>query len=119
MKISFDFDSTLSTLYIQEIAKAMVAAGHDVWVTTSRRPQDCTEVYAVTDVVGIPREKCQFTTFEDKVKFLDGFDVHFDDDDYEIDLINREREHGNFKCKGILLEFINWRADLVKMLPKD
>lgn len=108
MKISFDFDNTLTRPEIQIMATAMVMAGHDVWVTTSRRATDSTEVYDVCHIVGIKTTNCQFTHFEDKVDFLEDFDVHFDDDDYEIDLINRK----NGKCKGILLGFINWRAEI-------
>lgn len=104
MKISFDFDNTLSEGWVQSMAMAFVDAGFDIWVTTSRRQSDSAEVYAVCDEIGIPRENCQFTHFEDKVKFLDGFNVHFDDDTYEIDLINRDKG----KCKGVLLSYKNY-----------
>jgi hypothetical protein len=110
MKISFDFDNTLSKKWVQEIAKAMVAAGHDVYVTTARREIDSTEVFAVTDELGIARKNCQFTHYADKLDFVRDFDVHFDDDDYEVDLINRDE----CNCRGVLLGFINWRGELLQ-----
>ena len=36
MKISFDFDSTLSEAKIQKLAKKFINDGHEVWITTSR-----------------------------------------------------------------------------------
>lgn len=112
MKISFDFDNTLTKKHIQAIATGCLLAGYDVWVTTSRRQSDSREVYEICRNIGIPIKNCQFTHFEDKVKFLSDFDVHFDDDEYEIDLINRDEG----KCKGILLGFTNWRGDIAKMM---
>lgn len=101
MKVSFDFDSTLNQGWVQEICIQFKLSGKsEVFITTSRRPQDCSDVYEITDNLGIPRENCRFTTFEDKYKFLEDFDIHFDDDPYEIDLINRHTQ-----CKGILIYY--------------
>lgn len=36
MKISFDFDATLSRQVVQDIAKSLIQKGHDVYITTSR-----------------------------------------------------------------------------------
>ena len=92
MKISFDFDHTLSVKKWQQVATALVKEGHEVWITTSRfhdthklnRFTHNSKVYAVADRVGISRERIQYTNMLPKWSFLDGFDMHFDDDNVEI-----------------------------------
>lgn len=99
-KISFDYDSCLSTKRIQEICKIFIKAGHDVYVTTSRfssTPDILVKwpwiedqnkmLFETTDKLGIPRENIRFTAMIDKWKVLDGFDMHFDDDEDEIKMI--------------------------------
>jgi len=41
MKISFDFDGTLADGKIQDLAKSLVDAGHDVWILTARWERLC------------------------------------------------------------------------------
>ena len=36
MKVSFDFDGTLSRKDVQEYAKSLVNSGLEVWIVTSR-----------------------------------------------------------------------------------
>ena len=36
MKVSFDFDGTLSRKDVQKLAKELVSEGHEVWIVTSR-----------------------------------------------------------------------------------
>ena len=36
MKLSFDFDGTLSRKDVQKFAKRLVDEGHEVWIVTSR-----------------------------------------------------------------------------------
>lgn len=52
------------------------------------------------DPVTIPEERIQFTGYVDKWEFLEGFDMHFDDDQIEIDLI--EENLPNCVCVLIL-----------------
>lgn len=90
MKISFDFDSTLAEDLIQQAAQKFIDDGHEVWITTTRldenqgQPHWNKDLYAVADRLGIPRECIQFTNGSDKWHYLDGFDVHFDDDLVEV-----------------------------------
>jgi hypothetical protein len=109
-KISFDFDSCLSTKRVQAMARIFIKAGCDVYVTTSRF-EDTHEIvakwpwikeqnkmlYEITDELGIPRENIRFTAMIDKWKVLDGFDIHFDDDEIELEMI---KEHLP-SCEGI------------------
>ena len=110
MKISFDFDSTLDRGDIQQLALGMVNCGHDVHITTTRRDKiefvklENEEVFTVAEKVGINFDKITFTNMQDKVHFLEGFDMHFDDDEYEIDLITRSK----IKCLGILINYKNY-----------
>jgi hypothetical protein len=112
MKISFDFDSTLSEEKNQKLAKKFIDAGHEVWITTSRLssehgkskgwPWIITQnelLFEIAEQVGIPTDRIKFTEGEDKWKSLYNFDVHFDDDELEIELINQNLDN----CCGVLL----------------
>lgn len=95
MKISFDFDNTLSKLKLQNICHRLINKNHDVWIVTSR----CNEVYGIkydnNDLfniayqLNIPNEKIHFTNACNKDLFLinNRFDIHLDDDRFEIDLL--------------------------------
>jgi len=108
MKVSFDFDHTLTNPKYFEIAKKFVALKADVYITTSRfsdslgkkLPYDNREVFKVAKELGIPSQKVRFTNGQDKYLFLKDFDMHFDDDEHETTLIN---EHPSI-CLGILIE---------------
>ena len=54
---------------------------------------------AETKADQIPEDKIKFTEGDDKWKSLYTFDIHFDDDDIEIELINENLPD----CCGILL----------------
>ena len=105
MKISFDYDSVLSEYRSQRLAKRLIEDGHEVWITTSRmdntlgRPEWNTDMYKVAKKLNIPNERIQITNGADKWKYLDGFDLHFDDSQPEIELID---EHVP-RCVGVLI----------------
>ncbi|MBC7845543.1 MAG: hypothetical protein H7Y10_03525 [Flavobacterium sp.] len=109
MKLSFDFDFTLTNPKYQELAKKFIALGAEVHITTSRKPNivgqkhlyDNRQVFEIAQQVGIPENNIRFTSYVEKYKFLKEFDLHFDDDDEEeIALIN---EHP-CKCIGVLIQ---------------
>jgi len=106
LKISFDFDSTLSTLSMQVIAKKFIELGAEVFVVTTRGKKingkllNNDDVFEVTDLLGIERKNIIFTQYEDKYSFVKDFDLHFDDDLQEIFLINQHPS----KCIGLLYE---------------
>ena len=107
MKVSFDFDHTLTDSKYQELAKKFIAVGAEVHITTSRKPNivgekhlyDNRQVFEIAQQVGISEKNITFTSYVEKYKFLKDFDLHFDDDAEEIYLIN---EHP-CKCIGILI----------------
>jgi hypothetical protein len=102
MIISFDFDNTLSTKKMQNIAKMFIKNGHDVYITTRRYRitpfYNNSIVYDTAENVGIPLNKIRFTDGNYKYTFLNEFDIHFDDEVKEIDLINNYTN-----CVGILV----------------
>ena len=110
MKVSFDFDSCLSTKRMQVVASVFIKTGHDVYVTTSRFPsspeiitkwpwieRQNLQLFEITDELGIPGENIRFTAMTDKWKVLHGFDIHFDDDELEIEMIKENLP----ECEGI------------------
>lgn len=116
MKISFDFDSTLSRPDIQQIADDLSCRGHDIHITTSRHSvwkwggineTFNEDLFEIAEELSISRDKIHFTDMEPKVDFLEGFDMHFDDDEVEIDLINRSK----LPCLGILVNYKSYKIN--------
>ena len=58
MKVSFDFDGCLGdNKFVQMMCKMFISSGHDDFIITSRDPQlSNTDVFRVSDVLGIKRE---------------------------------------------------------------
>ena len=127
MKVSFDFDSTLSRRDVQEYAKSLVNSNHDVWIVTSRCATEPAlakgwwwvekqnqELYDVADSVGIPRDKIVFTEHVDKIIYLNGkeFVFHLDDDVEELIAIMQSGD----LCKPINVEHMDWEQDCNKLL---
>jgi hypothetical protein len=119
MKVSFDFDSTLSRKDVQSFAKDLVDSGHEVWIVTSRfddktilergfihAKNQNKILFEVADRCGIKRENIKFTNMEPKSDFLKGkgFSFHLDDDEYELmDIL----ESGD-SCKPINVGYFDW-----------
>jgi len=110
MKISFDIDGTLGyNSKLQQLAKSLVDAGHDVWILTARQNDivydkfgpDPTvvvghqgfnmDVRRIADNIGISYDKILFTGGPLKVDMYmqHKFDLHYDDDPNEVDAINK------------------------------
>ena len=106
MRISFDFDNTLSTLPMQRIARKFIKSGFEVHITTSRLEHmdglqfSNNDLFAISDEIGIERKHIKFTNYEEKYSFVKNFQFHFDDDQNEIDLINEFPG----KCIGFLYQ---------------
>lgn len=116
MKVSFDFDGTLSRQDVQAYAKELIGKGIEVIVITSRfdeeykhlYPHNPTneDLYAVTDSLGIKRENIYFTNMDDKVNYLqEGIAWHLDDDEYEL----REILKSKLNVEAIDVNEDNWR----------
>lgn len=126
MTVSFDFDGTLSRPDVQEYARELIKHGIDVIVTTSRYdesnkhlyPVNPTneDLYAVTDKLGIPREKINFMNMGLKADFLKDTDViwHLDDDDVEI----RAIDYLDNPIRGVPALHEDWREICAVIMEK-
>jgi hypothetical protein len=104
MKISFDFDSTLTKPVIQRLAETLLDAGCDVWILTSRLNDTwyyddgsilkCTgynyDIRRVAEEIGIPENKILYSEGNLKVDLYlrHNFDLHYDDSIKEVKAIN-------------------------------
>ena len=101
-KISFDYDETLSETYWQRLARALVDAGVDVHVVTSRcEGSTNVDLWAIVDYLDIPRDNVHFTEGAYKAETLSrhNIDIHFDDMEDEIQVIKVMT-----KCKAVSLK---------------
>jgi len=130
MKVSFDFDGTLSRKDVQEFAKSLVQSGHDVWIVTSRIETEPAlkkgwywierqnqELYDVAENVGIKRENIIFTEFVDKIEFLRGknFVFHIDDDVDELMAILSSKD----TCKTVNVCHFEWKENCENILQNN
>ena len=98
MKVSFDYDGTLSTDTGKELLKKNIAEGNTVYLITARRPSNA--IISIATGLGIPKRNIHFTSGKDKwqiVKIL-SIDKHYDNNKEQIDKIN-----ANTTAKGILI----------------
>ena len=129
MKVSFDFDHTLSKKDVQVFAKQLVDEGHEVWIVTSRFSDEAAKekkwhwiegqnqrLFDVAEDCGIKKENIQFTCMESKSVFLKdkGFIFHLDDDDIELmDIL--ETKDG---CRPIHVDHFEWKETCKNILKK-
>ena len=118
-RVSFDFDSTLSLRLVQDYAKSLINRGYDLWVVTSRLPNgsdpkykqrgmwveiDNSDMFEVTDMLGIKREQIIFTSHRKKSEIINEMGIeflfHLDDDWTELNHINRETKTKGVSCFG-------------------
>jgi len=125
MKISFDFDSTLSRKDVQSFVIDLITKGHEVWIVTSRCSTEATleifgidnyqyqrvekqnkKLFEVAEKVGIPKDRIVFTEHTDKIEYLKdkGFTVHVDDDPDELWAIIQSGD----TCKVVNVEHSDW-----------
>ena len=132
MRISFDFDGTLVDEFggypsnsqkdeVQGLAKKYLSEGHEVMIITKRfGPENADkgiknehlEVQELAKKLGI--ETIHFTNREMKFSYIInlGVDRHFENDDYEVQLINQVCKERNHNCLVVPVEDAYWR-DLV------
>ena len=120
MKVSFDFDSTLSRKDVQEYAKSLVDSGLEVWIVTSRFDDETAiqknwhwvkeqnqKLFDVAEHCGINKDNIYFTCGEYKSLFLKdkGFIFHLDDDLDELMKILDSKDG----CKAVNVEHFEWK----------
>lgn len=98
-KVSFDFDYTLTKLWVQRFFRECLENDHEVWIVTARSPDETApsktwniDIWQFVDRVGLPRERVVFMSLTPKWKFFEenpDFAFHIDDFDEEVDEINK------------------------------
>lgn len=124
-KVSFDFDYTLSKKSIQEYAKELIDREYEVWIVTSRyddnnvnkypdKSYNNNDLYAIADILTIPKEHIQFMNMGDKSDFFFDKDFiwHLDDDVIEINLINALTKTKGISC----YRSTNWKYKCERLL---
>ena len=110
MRISFDYDFTLSVPKIQNLCRLLnkykeIITDEDVsvFIITSRFESNLRGVYELAKELGISRDHVYATNNVDKYRFINdnnlNIDIHFDDDFFEIDRMNNDG-----KTLGVLIE---------------
>ena len=91
MKVSIDFDDTLSTQRGQDLARYIINNGYDLYVVTRRQKSQSADVYAISDKLKIPRDKVVFTNGRLKWETLKrlGIQKHIDNNPEEIQAIKQ------------------------------
>jgi hypothetical protein len=134
MKISFDFDGTLDDEFdggyniskeeIQSLAKKYVDDAHDVCIITKRfdsnnrhlgKVNEHLIVYELAKELGI--DKIYFTNREMKFSTIIklGIEMHFENSDYEVQLINQACKQNNHRCVVVPVEEANWRDFILEV----
>jgi hydroxymethylpyrimidine pyrophosphatase-like HAD family hydrolase len=90
VRVSFDYDDTLTEPEILEYAKELIKRGFNVWIVTARPPSANKDVYGTAKDLGIRNDHVVFTGLDYKNDFIDEIKpiFHIDDDHIEIMLIN-------------------------------
>lgn len=132
--VSFDFDFTLSLRIVQDFASSLIHRGYDLWVVTSRFPDDSepkykingrwapidnSDLFKVTDRLGIKRRQIIFTSHQLKSEVINEmgleFAFHLDDDWVELNHINKETTTIGVSCFGAG----NWKQKCEKILKNE
>jgi Mor family transcriptional regulator len=131
LRISFDFDGTLSDDFdgsfnkqkdeIQNLAKKYLNEGHQVYIITKRYGPEFSNmgltnehkiVFDLAKKLGI--KDVYFTNREMKFSYILNLRIqkHFENSNYEVELINQACKEKNHNCLVIPIEDPYWR-DLV------
>jgi hypothetical protein len=127
MKVSFDFDGTLSRKDVQKFAKELVNSGHEVWIVTSRFDDEYAKkrawwwvndqnkiLFDVANECGIIPENIHFTNQEPKILFLKDKNYIFHLDDDIIELINILESKDS--CVPLNVGHFSWKENCLELL---
>lgn len=100
MRVTIDFDGTLTKKFVQQKVSHLISECIDVWILTARYDEENKhlykenptneDLYLVADKLGIDREKIIFTNARPKSEFLkENEDIifHLDDSYFELECI--------------------------------
>lgn len=80
MKISFDYDNTLTQLKVQILAMELIDRGDEVYIISAR--QHVEPIYRMADKLGIPHSRVfAVGSNPNKIKKIEDLDIqrHYDD----------------------------------------
>lgn len=99
MRVSFDFDGTLTKPMTQAYASELVKRGVEVWICTARyddkeagNDYQNKDLYKIADRIGISRAHIMYMNMTPKWRFFRDrpeFVWHLDDDRYELEGIKQ------------------------------
>lgn len=91
MRVSFDYDETLTTAKGQQMALNEIKKGNEVLILTARQESDSVPVYAMAEKLGIKKSNVHFTNGQDKWKFILRYNInkHVDNSQEQIDKIKK------------------------------
>lgn len=94
IRVSFDFDETLTTPQGQQLAKRHVSIGDDVFIVTARQQNNGAAVFETAQKIGIPKQNIYFTGGRDKWMTLKRLrvDKHYDNNADQLELIKANTE---------------------------
>lgn len=109
--ISIDFDGTLSIPEVQVYAKYLIENGFNVLILTTRFNKYLNQdLIKIKEKLGIT--KVVYTNGEDKHYFMDGIDIHLDNDERELRLISRHTD-----TEVINITEKEWKTILENLMP--
>ena len=116
MKISFDFDGTLSRESVQKYAKQLIDREFNCIITTYRLeeyipPDSNDDLFAVAEKLDI--SEIRFTEGQDKSSFLEDVFIHLDDDYNCLREVQR-----NSKCIPISVCTGNWQGKIERIIKR-
>lgn len=91
MRVSFDYDETLTIAKGQQMALNEIKKGNEVLILTARQESDSAPVYAMAEKLGIKKSNVHFTNGQDKWKFVLRYNInkHVDNSQEQIDKIKK------------------------------
>jgi hypothetical protein len=131
MKVSFDFDGTLTRQSVQDFCATLIAQGHEVWITTMRYDNKHIDalnalgksvgysnipLFELSKKLGIKYEHIIFCNEGSKTPFLmqHDFAFHLDDDPYVLQQLSITIPHlGVDVCLG------GWQQHCLRLMESE
>jgi hypothetical protein len=127
LNVSFDFDSTLDRLDVQEFAIELKNKGIITWIITSRQSTEIAlekghhwvkkqndKLFEIAEKCGIPKERIIFTEHVSKSEFIKdkNFLFHLDDDIEELLDIKYLKD----ECAPVNVNYFEWKEICEKLI---
>ncbi len=100
LRVSFDYDGTLTEEKWQNKAKEFLAEGDQVFILTARSRFDMEPVGKLAKEIGISMDNIYYTSGRDKWPWMEKLNInmHYDNNKDQVDLINEKTN-----AEGILV----------------